>query len=342
MAQANQFEPPKVKQFEPMTRAVKAPETVAGQMTGLLEQDSPLMQRAAYQGQSYANKRGLLDSSIGAEASQAAMIDRALPIAQQDASTYERQALTDQDIGREFKGKEIGQTYNLQTQAQDIGARSDLSSQENRQALERMGAEADIGTEAAARQQEYQLGRMEAEEAANSRIMELEAGINERLYGVQQEYAVALEGMRNQFGIQENLDTQMGAIYSDGLKSISNFLNDPDMSAAQQEVGLNTIIGNMQAGLNFLAGITSTAGTDSPYSETAATGATGSVAQPNVSPMVEQERVQAIDTELASLRERLRRINIRSSGDDQSTITQREISSINAQIDRLTGERGGA
>lgn len=64
-------------------------ETVQGQLHGLLENtNNPLMVQARTAGNSYSNKRGLLDSSIGASAAESSMINAAMPIAQQDASTY--------------------------------------------------------------------------------------------------------------------------------------------------------------------------------------------------------------------------------------------------------------
>jgi hypothetical protein len=62
-----------------------ADQTVEGRLDGIMAKDSPLMQRAATQGTQYANQRGLLNSSMAAGAAQGAMIDRATPIAQQDA-----------------------------------------------------------------------------------------------------------------------------------------------------------------------------------------------------------------------------------------------------------------
>ena len=60
-------------------------QTVEGRLGGILGQESPLMQRAATSGMQFANQRGLLNSSMAAGAAQGAMIDRAMPIAQQDA-----------------------------------------------------------------------------------------------------------------------------------------------------------------------------------------------------------------------------------------------------------------
>lgn len=64
-------------------------ETVAGQFDKLLEDpNNPLAVKARAAGMQYANKRGLLNSDIGAEAAFGATMDRYLPIASQDASTY--------------------------------------------------------------------------------------------------------------------------------------------------------------------------------------------------------------------------------------------------------------
>ncbi|TDX29095.1 hypothetical protein DFO67_108139 [Modicisalibacter xianhensis] len=64
-------------------------DTVQGQLNSILKSNSPLMKRAATQGKQYANKRGLLNSSMAAGATQGAMIDAATPIAQQDAGALQ-------------------------------------------------------------------------------------------------------------------------------------------------------------------------------------------------------------------------------------------------------------
>lgn len=75
--------------YDPTKATVNAPtDTVQGQLTGLLDPNSALMQRAVTGSKQQANASGLLNSSMAAQAGQAAMIDKALPIASQDASTY--------------------------------------------------------------------------------------------------------------------------------------------------------------------------------------------------------------------------------------------------------------
>lgn len=63
--------------------------TVSGQMTGLLNQNSPYMQAATEGAMRTANNRGLLNSSIAAGEGQKAAIESSMPIAQQDAGFYQ-------------------------------------------------------------------------------------------------------------------------------------------------------------------------------------------------------------------------------------------------------------
>lgn len=61
---------------------------VQNQITGLLDPNSALMRKAIAQAQNYSASRGLQSSSIGNETALSSMIDKALPIAQQDAGVY--------------------------------------------------------------------------------------------------------------------------------------------------------------------------------------------------------------------------------------------------------------
>jgi len=56
--------------------------SAVGDITGLLAEDSDYMKQARTRGMQYANSRGLLNSSIGANAAESAAIDAALPIMQ--------------------------------------------------------------------------------------------------------------------------------------------------------------------------------------------------------------------------------------------------------------------
>lgn len=74
--------------FDPEKRAVTSQETVSGQLDEILKTDSPLLQRARARAAEQSNARGLINSTMGAQAGEAAVIDAALPIAAADATAY--------------------------------------------------------------------------------------------------------------------------------------------------------------------------------------------------------------------------------------------------------------
>lgn len=77
-------------------------QTVAGQLTGILDPNSPIIQQARTQGLEMANERGLLNSSIGETAAMNAAYNAALPIASADASTFSKAAGYNADQSNQF------------------------------------------------------------------------------------------------------------------------------------------------------------------------------------------------------------------------------------------------
>lgn len=96
--------------------------SVESRLDNILKSASPLMQRAEQQGLQAANRRGLLNSSIAAGASQGAMMDRALPIAQQDAQMEAQfgQAGQQYDYQRGLSDQQFRQTWDLAGQDFDF------------------------------------------------------------------------------------------------------------------------------------------------------------------------------------------------------------------------------
>lgn len=74
--------------YTPVGTVITDPQTVQGQLKNIIAADSPLMQQAGTRARQSANSRGLINSSMAVGAGHAAVIDAALPIAQQDAQTY--------------------------------------------------------------------------------------------------------------------------------------------------------------------------------------------------------------------------------------------------------------
>jgi len=118
-------------QYTPVTPTVdKATETSAGQLDTLLSGDSPLMQRARTLAQQQMAGRGLVNSSMAIESGTAAMIDKATPIALQDASIYAGRAQFNAAAQNEATQFNTGETnkFSLQdVQNRFTSAQNDLN-----------------------------------------------------------------------------------------------------------------------------------------------------------------------------------------------------------------------
>jgi hypothetical protein len=116
---------PNVATFAPTTHQVNAPtETAQGQLSSILAKDNPLMQRARTQATQSMAQRGLVNSSMAQGAAVAAMIDRATPIAQQDAGTFNQVASENQNAlnqSGQFNAAEINR-FGLQKGEQQFAA----------------------------------------------------------------------------------------------------------------------------------------------------------------------------------------------------------------------------
>ena len=77
-------------------------QTVANQISQIISADSPLMQQARMRAMQSANASGLLNSTMAASAGESALYDAAMPIAQQDASTYASAAQFNADASNTF------------------------------------------------------------------------------------------------------------------------------------------------------------------------------------------------------------------------------------------------
>lgn len=122
---ANPLSGLQVQSYNTQTRDVNpATDTVQGQLNSILLTDSPLMQRARTIAAQQAAQRGLVNSSMAAGAGTAAMIDRATPIASQDAATYDARAKANMDATNTAGMFNVNQNNTLLGQGATITAQT--------------------------------------------------------------------------------------------------------------------------------------------------------------------------------------------------------------------------
>lgn len=109
----------KTTTYDPTLRTVNpGTETVSGQLSKILSEDSPYLTQARGGAMDYANSRGLLNSTMAAEAGESAAIKAALPVASADANVYGNAATQNQQVSNtagQFNAGETNTTAKFNT-----------------------------------------------------------------------------------------------------------------------------------------------------------------------------------------------------------------------------------
>ena len=154
----------------------------AEHLNKITSQDSANMRRASQQGMLSAASRGLQNSSIAAGAAQGAMVDRATPLAQQDAATYYSNMRANVDASN--RAREVSAQLKAQAELQNAA----IAGQFGMQAAEMATQVSMANAEAENRMQMLQAeldtaisqGNADAQNRINQQMAEIEAQISQR------------------------------------------------------------------------------------------------------------------------------------------------------------------
>jgi hypothetical protein len=228
---------------------VNAPtETAAGQVDSILSKDSPLMQRARTLATQQMAQRGLVNSSMAQGAGVAAMIDRATPLAQQDAQTYSQRALANMEATNQAGLFNTGQTNQMFQFGKDIESRFGLQGEAQKfQTGERLGA------------QEFAAGQNQIQLAFNEKMALLqESGMDFRQARdiASREAIVQLEqaGVTNRFDQELALKSDMFNIEQINAERRQIIQNDFEL----QKLGIQINANNQSIPTAFAANISNT------------------------------------------------------------------------------------
>ena len=115
--------------------------TAAGQLTAITGRDSPLMRRAGQEGMLAAGRRGLENSSFAAGASTGAMVDRAAPIAAQDANTYFQNMRANVDAANRAAEVSTGRTTDVSLANAQLAQQTELANAESYNRMAELNAQ---------------------------------------------------------------------------------------------------------------------------------------------------------------------------------------------------------
>lgn len=142
----------------------------------IMRRDSPLMRLAATRGRQEANKRGMMNSSMGANAVYDAVLDQVVPMASQESAQrfQSNRAIQDYDISSRLSDQDFREDSALSAQ----GYQQNLGLASQAYGFQRGLNEQNYGFERGLNEQNYGFERGLADQAYN-----IERGLNEQNYG---------------------------------------------------------------------------------------------------------------------------------------------------------------
>lgn len=247
---------------------------VDAELARILGQDSPLLARAKQEAMRTANRRGLQNTSIAVGAAQGAMVDRALPMAQQNAAQGFQRTLANAGFRQEANlftaseqnrltalEAELGTQVNVfnadqLNQAESLAAQMRMAQeQQNTEAYNRASlqftelqrsAEAQRADIAFAGEQQ----RSAEQQAYNQQIIDRVSQINEQyLRGTQAMDLATIQGTYNQI-IATN--STAGSMYQSYFSGIASVMSNPDMTPSQIASSVNVMQRQLEASLRLI------------------------------------------------------------------------------------------
>lgn len=232
-------------------RSVDDPQLVQSQITNILNGENPYIRRARERAMETANSRGVLNSSIAANAGEAAAIDAAMPIAQQDAKSYfdtaqDNMSATNAANLQDAQGRTEVSISNADSQNKLIGADQDfrndtrVNTQKAQIAEDKAHLDANLDTEA--REHKLQLEK---------NFTRFDAKVSADLAKVNQAYKVELESLKSEYAIEQQMATNVGHLYAEAMKSIASLMQNSELSGSAVQSRTNTILRTLRSSLEF-------------------------------------------------------------------------------------------
>jgi hypothetical protein len=245
---------PAAATYQSETRQVDpATQTVQGQVNSILAKDSPLMQRARTLATQQMAQRGLVNSSMAVGAGQAAMVDRALPMAQQDASAYNATAaenMAARNRAAEFNTGSSNQ-FGLQQDQQSFQiAQQTIQNDFNRQmqVLQESGLDFRQARDIASREAITRLEQMGIQNRFDQEIALKADQFNVEQYNAERRLIIENQAKFDQLGLQ--LQANTAAIPSNFAATISanamqgvNEIMSSSLTDDQKRAAIDNIVG---------------------------------------------------------------------------------------------------
>lgn len=216
--------------YDPSKWDVSGNQTVQTQLRGIIDPNSPLMQQAATYANQQAQSRGLLNSSLAVSGAQGAQIEKALPIAQQDASTYANAGQFNANAENQAKA----QGAQLQTQTSQFNANAGNTAGQ-------FGAGAS-----------NQASLQNATQANNYALTLLTTQTQKDIANLNSANQLALQKLTNDHDTIIRQDANAATLYQQYVTNMGNISTSNTLDAAGKDTAVANQLAALQQGLDLI------------------------------------------------------------------------------------------
>jgi hypothetical protein len=223
------------------TRALDQNELMSTQVNKVIGEDSPLMQQAAARAKQMANGRGLLNSTMAIQAGQAAVMDRAMPIAQYDASA------TSNVLNSNQANTQQTNTFNA-GQQQDVSKFNANTNTQNSQ----FNANQQTDVNKANANTNTQTSQFNAAEANKASIVNASESNKILAQMMDQDTRKQLADIEASYKVLMQSEASAMTMYQQSVKNISEILMNPDLTPAAKTAAVNNQNSLLKTGMNII------------------------------------------------------------------------------------------
>ncbi len=295
-------------------------DSVSGIAHRLMGQDSPLMQRAAATGRQFGNRRGLMNSTLSAQAAQGAALDFIVPMASQTSDQRFRSRL--QESAQDFAGAESGLERGfrsgesaLERQFKETEFEAERGFRSGESALERDFKGSEFEAERGFKSGESELTRQfEGSESQAERDLKL--SIVDKDVDLQREKILSDENIasadralkkiiasdeisnNDRRGAESTLDNA----YRDYQLDLQSIMSNPDLSSADRNKLLTDAKNMLTAKIDYATDLYGTAFDfpPNPFTGVTTTGTTGTTSTDTTSKSTDSGLISAPKTKLTN------------------------------------------
>jgi hypothetical protein len=238
----------------PAAKLPTADPTVQGQLKNVLDAGGPLMDRATTRAAQQVNARGLLNSSIGIGAGQAALYDAAMPIASQDAGTFKDIGMQQSGFAQQNKLQDSDFAQQSKIQTADLASRYDLA-QMDVQSREKLQAK-DIENQQKLQQANaaLQTGLQATDNAVKQSMQQYDGALKVAMQGTDNatrlqlatldaDNRMALANLEAKYKNELQANQSMASSYQSMVDSFTRVMLDPNLDAAGKEAATKNLTG---------------------------------------------------------------------------------------------------